>query len=145
MRNNGVGVHRTATAEDVRFRNDDNLFTFLCGILGDDISFAIIKSTIRECRPAIEISKGSKIPVSSVYKKIRKLQEYGIVRVEKIDIDTKSGKRIAFYRSWLKSLELRPSDVGETSLRGEAHASGVDSREDSNAGKEIFAGISKEE
>ncbi len=127
----------------MRFRNDDGLFTFLCRVLGDDISFAIIKSTIRECMPAIEISKGSKIPVSSVYKKIRKLQEYGIIRVEKIDIDPRSGKKIAYYRSRIKSLELRLSDAGDTSLRVETHAS--DSHKDSNARKDIFAAIAKRE
>jgi hypothetical protein len=92
----------------------------MCKSLGDDISFAIIKSTISQSRPAVEIAKAHHVPLSSVYKKIRKLKELGIIDVDKIDVDGRSGKRIAYYRSRVESLELSLSG-SDTKVRIETH------------------------
>jgi hypothetical protein len=94
----------------------------MCRSLGDDISFAIIKSTINQSRPAIEIAKMYRVPLSSVYKKIRKLKALGIIDLDRIDIDSRSGKKIAYYRSRVESLELSLTG-GDTRLRIETHDS----------------------
>ena len=94
------------------FKSDDGDFSLLCGILGDPISFAIIRTTMRSSKSAIEISKINQLPVSSVYKKIRRLQTLGIVVIENITIDGRSGKRIALYRCVMKSFELQLTEEG---------------------------------
>ena len=106
-------IHRSAKVEDIHIRNDDRTFRLLCNALGDEISFAIIKSTMKGSRSAIEISKESRIPVSSVYKKIKKLQNLRIISVHEIAIDGRSGKKVALYRCEMKSLELSLSDGGD--------------------------------
>lgn len=46
-----------------------------------------------------------RVAMSSTYKKIRRLQDLGIVSIERIDIDN-NGKRVLYYRSKIRSLEL---------------------------------------
>jgi predicted transcriptional regulator len=73
--------------------------------LVDRISFRIVMSIIDNAKNVMQIAEENQIPLSSTYKKIRKLQEMGIVFVEKIDIDD-NGKKVLFYRSKIKSLEF---------------------------------------
>lgn len=69
---------------------------------------------MRSSKSAIDISKINQLPVSSVYKKIRKLQTLGIVVIGNITIDGRSGKRIALYRCVMKSLELQLTEEGHS-------------------------------
>ena len=101
-------------------RTDDRGFTQMCKSLGDEISFAIIKSTINQSMSAMEIAKVQHVPLSSVYNKIRKLKALGLVDVERIDIDSRSGKKISCYRGRVESLELSLSGT-DTRMRIEAH------------------------
>jgi hypothetical protein len=117
------GAEREGKAKAEETKNDDRLFALISGALADPVSFAIIKSTIREALTAIEIARRNRIPVSSVYKKIRKLQDFGMVCVDKIDIDSRSGKKIAYYKSRIRTLELRLSDDGMASCRMETRPS----------------------
>ncbi|HZA69130.1 MAG TPA: hypothetical protein VE548_05465 [Nitrososphaeraceae archaeon] len=64
----------------------------------DETTLKIIPSTIDAPRNVFQICYDSKIPLSSAYKKIRKLLQEGLVSIEKIETDGK-GKRVAFYRS----------------------------------------------
>lgn len=124
----GAGIHRITSSQKVQVRNDDKTFTQLCKSLGDDISFAIVKSTINQSRPAVEIAKAHHVPLSSVYKKIRKLKDLGIIDVDKIDVDSRSGKRIAFYRSRVESVELSLTG-SDTRVRIETHLPRTESSE----------------
>lgn len=124
-------------------KNDDKHFALLCNALGDGISLAIVKSTMRESLPVVEISRRGKIPISSAYKKIKKLQHHRIVRIEKVDTDARSGKRIAYYRSMISSLELRLSDDGNTSIRVESQGSSPESS-DGHIAKHDFTAFSEE-
>lgn len=124
MRNNGeAGIHRVAKPEPALIRNDETSFTLLCRALGDAVSFAILKSTMKQSKSAIQISKASQIPVSSVYKKIKKLHHLGIVFIDRIDIDKKNGKKITFYKSRIRTLALYLTNDGESSLRVETFIS----------------------
>jgi GTPase SAR1 family protein len=71
----------------------------------DETTLKIISSTIDTAKNVFQICYDNKIPLSSTYKKIRKLQHDDLVSIEKIEIDGK-GRRVAFYRSKIKSLDF---------------------------------------
>jgi hypothetical protein len=73
--------------------------------IADRISCSIITSTIEVAKTACQIALEHSIPLSSTYKKIKKLQGMSIVHVEKIDLDG-NGKKVAYYRSRIKSAEF---------------------------------------
>jgi hypothetical protein len=74
--------------------------------ISDEMAFRIIVS-IRDCpKAATQISIENNIPLSSTYKKIKKLQKYGLVRIHRSEID-ESGKRVLFFKSNIASFEFR--------------------------------------
>lgn len=73
--------------------------------LVDGMSYRIIMSTIDDAKTAIQISLENSLPLSSTYKKIKKLYEVGILFVERIELDGK-GKKVFYYRSKIKSMEF---------------------------------------
>ena len=76
--------------------------------LVDGVSHRIVMSTIDSAKTAAQVSAENSLPLSSTYKKIRKLQNVGILFVEKIDLDGK-GKKVVYYRSKVKSMEFNLS------------------------------------
>jgi hypothetical protein len=77
----------------------------------DESSLKIISSIIDIEKNVFQISFQNKLPLSSTYKKIRKLQSNGLVSVEKIDIDGR-GKKVVFYKSNIKSLDFNLKKEG---------------------------------
>jgi predicted transcriptional regulator len=73
--------------------------------LVDNVSFKIVVSIIDVAKNVTQIAQENSLPLSSTYKKIRKLQNIGIISIEKIDIDG-GGKKVLYYRSKIKSLEF---------------------------------------
>lgn len=73
--------------------------------LADRIANKIILSTIETSKTAQQIASENELPVSSTYKKLRKLQTLDLVCVEKVHLDD-AGKKVLFYRSKIKSLEF---------------------------------------
>ncbi|MFZ0697778.1 MAG: hypothetical protein WAM88_11640 [Nitrososphaeraceae archaeon] len=71
----------------------------------DESALKIISSIIDAEKNVIQICYENKLPLSSTYKKIRKLYHDGLVSVEKIDIDGK-GRKVVFYKSKIKSLDF---------------------------------------
>jgi len=69
----------------------------------DKTTYRIIISIIHSPKTAAQICAENKLPQSSTYKRIRKLQEKGLITIEKINIDSK-GKKVVLYRSGIKSL-----------------------------------------
>lgn len=96
---NDISVHSERDAAV-----DDRLFVPLCGILGDRVSFVIIYSTIKDAKTAIEISRESDVPLSSVYRKVRKLERLGIIQ-SRVSTDA-NGKKIAYYTCRVKALRM---------------------------------------
>jgi hypothetical protein len=76
--------------------------------LVDGASHRIVMSTIDSARTAAQISAENGLPLSSTYKKIKKLQDVGMLFVERIDLDGK-GKKVVYYRSRVKSMEFNLS------------------------------------
>lgn len=71
--------------------------------IADKTTYRIIISIIHSPKTAAQICAENKLPQSSTYKRIRKLQEEGLITIEKINIDSK-GKKVVLYRSKIKSL-----------------------------------------
>ena len=79
---------------------------FLVHEISDDIAFRIITSISDSAKAATRISIENKIPLSSTYKKIKKLQKYGVVRIHRSEIDA-TGKKVLLYRSNIASFEFK--------------------------------------
>jgi predicted methyltransferase len=71
----------------------------------DESALKIISSIIDIEKNVFQICYENKLPLSSTYKKIRKLNNDGLVSVGKIDIDDK-GRKVVFYKSKIKSLDF---------------------------------------
>jgi predicted methyltransferase len=71
----------------------------------DESALKIISSIIDIEKNVFQICYENKLPLSSTYKKIRKLHNDGLVSVGKIDIDDR-GRKVVFYRSKIKSLDF---------------------------------------
>ena len=71
--------------------------------IADKITYRIIIAIIHSPKTAVQTYAENKLPQSSTYKRIRKLQEEGLITIEKINIDSK-GKKVVLYRSKIKSL-----------------------------------------
>ena len=71
--------------------------------IADKTTYRIIIAIIHSPKTAAHICAENKLPQSSTYKRIRKLQEEGLITIEKINIDSK-GKKVVLYRSKIKSL-----------------------------------------
>jgi hypothetical protein len=73
--------------------------------LFDGFSYKILLSTLDEPKSVFQICEENDVPISSTYKKIRKLKESGLLFIDKIVISER-GKKIVFYRSKVRSIEL---------------------------------------
>ena len=71
----------------------------------DELAIKIISSIIESAKNVFQICYDKKIPPSSTYKKIRKLQQEGLVSIEKMETDG-NGRKVTFYRSNIKSLDF---------------------------------------
>lgn len=89
-----------------RVLNYEDLNTpFVLKELFDGFSYKIIMSVVEEPKSVFQICKENDLPVSSTYKKIKKLKELDLLVVDRIIISEK-GKRILFYKSKVQSVEL---------------------------------------
>ena len=80
-------------------------------VLADAVSHKIILSTIEEAKTAQQIALENELPLSSTYKKIKRLQSMDILCVESINLDH-TGKRVLYYKSRVKSVEFSLRKVG---------------------------------
>lgn len=74
--------------------------------LADFESRTILFSIKTKARLAEEISYECKIPVSSVYKKLRDLQNLALIFVERWELSER-GRRMKFYKSRISQAEIR--------------------------------------
>jgi len=88
--------------ENSIINSDDEAIEILREI-ADKTTYRIIIAIIHSPKTAAQICAENKLPLSSTYKRIRKLQEEGLITIEKINIDSK-GKKVVLYRSKIKSL-----------------------------------------
>jgi hypothetical protein len=73
--------------------------------LFDGLSYKILLSIIDESKTVFQICMENIIPISSTYKKIKKLKNANLLFIDKIAINDK-GKKVVFYKSKIRSIEL---------------------------------------
>jgi hypothetical protein len=74
-------------------------------LLADVVSHKILLATIDIAKTAQQIALENNLPVSSTYKKIRRLCQMDLLCIDQVNID-ESGKKVLFYKSKVKSLEF---------------------------------------
>lgn len=84
---------------------EDKNATKLLKELFDGYSYKIVMSTIEDSKTVFEICKENDLPISSTYKKIKKLKDLGLLFIDRIVINEK-GKKVVFYKSKIQSVEL---------------------------------------
>ena len=93
------------------FQYDESTVLPMLREIADKVTYSIITSTMSSPKTASEICCEYKLPLSSTYKKIQKLHKSGLISIEKIQFDSK-GKKILYYRSKIKSLEVNLNQQG---------------------------------
>ena len=91
--------------------NKNETVTFLNNILEND-TYKIILSVIENSKTVYQMHKETSLPLSSIYKRINKLENLGIISIEKITINNK-GRKLIYYKSKIKNLtfKLNEKDV----------------------------------
>lgn len=72
----------------------------------DDQSRLILTSTISTPKSVIDITREQRIPVTSAYRKVKELKEFGLLKVERIVI-TDDGKKYELVRSAIRSASVQ--------------------------------------
>lgn len=72
----------------------------------DDQSRLILTSTMLIPKSVIDITREQRIPVTSAYRKVKELKEYGLLKVERIVI-TEDGKKYELVRSAIRSASVQ--------------------------------------
>ena len=85
--------------------HENNNTSVLLKELFDGFSYKIVMSIIEDSKTVFEICKENDLPISSTYKKIRKLKDLGLLIIDRIVINEK-GKKVVFYKSKIQSVEL---------------------------------------
>ena len=75
--------------------------------LFDKYSYTILLSIVDESKTVVQICNENEnvIPISSTYKKIKRLKEAGLLFIDKIVINN-DGKKVIFYKSKIQSIEM---------------------------------------
>jgi predicted methyltransferase len=84
---------------------EDKNASILLKELFDGFSYKVVMSTIGDSKTVFEICKENDLPISSTYKKIKKLKDLGLLFIDRIVINEK-GKKVVFYKSKIQSVEL---------------------------------------
>ena len=73
--------------------------------LADLESRTILFSIKQKARLTEDISRKTNIPLSTVYKKLEKLQELSLVKIEEIELSN-HGRRMKYYKSRISEVEI---------------------------------------
>jgi predicted transcriptional regulator len=74
-------------------------------ILADLESRTILFSIKQKAKLAEEISQENKIPMSTVYKKLERLENLALVKVDRIEL-SEYGHRVKYYKSRISEVEI---------------------------------------
>lgn len=81
------------------------VISFLNSILEND-TYEIILLLMKKSKTVCQIHDEINLPLSSIYKRIKKLENMGIVAIDKIHINSR-GRKTIFYKSKLRSINFR--------------------------------------
>ena len=79
--------------------------SFLNNILENE-TYKIILSVMEISKTVYQMHKETSLPLSSIYKRINKLESLGILSIEKITIN-KKGRKLIYYKSKIKNLTFK--------------------------------------
>ena len=86
-------------------KKENQRYSILFEELFDRFSYKILLSVMDESKTVFQICEENFIPISSTYKKIKKLKDADLLFIDKIAINEK-GKKVIFYKSKIRSIEL---------------------------------------
>ncbi len=72
----------------------------------DDQSRLILTSTMLVPKSVVDITREQQIPVTSAYRKVKELKEFGLLRVERIVL-TDDGKKYELVRSTIRAANVQ--------------------------------------
>jgi predicted transcriptional regulator len=85
--------------------NYDNVEVLALKILGDAYFTAILKAIHEIPKSAVEIYDDTKIPLSTVYRRIQYLHDLGLLQIS--GTISSDGKKVFLYKSKVKSIEAK--------------------------------------
>jgi hypothetical protein len=88
-----------------RYIENDDQKNGLLNVLADDYSRQIINQILEKEKSAIQISKDTEIPPSTVYRKLLAMTNLKLLRIS--GIISPEGKKIFLYQSKIKSVYAR--------------------------------------
>jgi len=88
----------------MRINSDDRKKAVIRALL-DDHSRIILSSTMLVSKSVIDITREGNIPITSAYRKVKELKEYGLLKVDRI-ILTPEGKKFEMVRSTIRSASV---------------------------------------
>jgi predicted transcriptional regulator len=81
------------------------IISFLNSVLEND-TYKIILLLMKKSKTVYQIHDETNLPLSSIYKRIKKLENMGIVSIDRIHINSR-GRKTIFYKSKLRSINFR--------------------------------------
>jgi DNA-binding GntR family transcriptional regulator len=72
----------------------------------DDHSRLILTATMLVAKSVIDITREQKIPITSAYRKVKELKEFGLLKVERIVL-TPDGKKFELVRSTIRTASIQ--------------------------------------
>jgi hypothetical protein len=72
----------------------------------DDHARLILTSTLLVSKSVIDITREQNIPITSAYRKVKELKEFGLLKVDRIVL-TKDGKKFELLRSAIRSASVQ--------------------------------------
>lgn len=77
--------------------------------LADEYSRSIMLNTIEEAKSVRQLSHEENIPISSAYRRVNKMNEAGLLTIERIEVSD-DGEKSHFYRSAFRSIDIGLED-----------------------------------
>ena len=72
----------------------------------DDHSRSILTATMPAAKSVIDITREQKIPITSAYRKVKELKDFGLLKVERIVL-TPDGKKFELVRSTISAASVQ--------------------------------------
>jgi len=86
--------------------NEDDRKKAVIRALLDDHSRLILTSTMLVPKSVIDITREHEIPITSAYRKVKELKEFGLLKVDRIVL-TPDGKKFEMVRSTIRSASVQ--------------------------------------
>ncbi len=86
--------------------NEDDRKKAVMRALLDDHSRLILTATMLAPKSVIDITREQKIPITSAYRKVKELKEFGLLKVERIVV-TPDGKKFELVKSTIRTASVQ--------------------------------------